>query len=393
MKKILINCYEYPPEVHGGVGSFSRDLAEGLVSIGWQVYVVGIYYENNSPDLISRKEEIINGVNIIRLPQSNVNNVRLRIIFDRINLYKEIVKLHKKVKFDLLESPESTGWFPLGSPVRPFVVRMHGSQIYFDTLLERPPSRLWHWLEKRTIKKADALVAVSNYCGEKTLEFCGFRKDFVTIYNGIDIEKILKVKNEISSINYNDTYGRYIVFANSVIKKKGVEELISAFNIIGFEYPDLNLVIIGKSLGKVNNKPYTEYLYTLLDIDLHHKMFFTGWLNHHSDVFKILDKCGIAVYPSHMEGQGIAPTEAMILGKPVIFMNNGPGPEVIDHLKSGYLVNTKYPEAIAEAIRTLLDDKVLAEDIGEEAILKVYKDFDKSKWLQNNLEFYNKLFN
>ena len=147
MRKILLNCYEYPPEVHGGVGSFTRDLAENLVKDGWTVYVIGIYYSNNSPNLKKKIIEEINGVKVIRMRQSFLSFQRLNLIFDRLKIYREIKKLDKEINFDLFESPESTGWFPFGTPKKPFVVRIHGAQIYFDNLLNRKGSRLWHIFE------------------------------------------------------------------------------------------------------------------------------------------------------------------------------------------------------------------------------------------------------
>ena len=34
--------HEYPPDSHGGVGSFTRDLAEGLVQAGDKVTVIAV---------------------------------------------------------------------------------------------------------------------------------------------------------------------------------------------------------------------------------------------------------------------------------------------------------------------------------------------------------------
>ena len=389
MKKILLNCYEYPPEIHGGVGSFTRDLAENLVKNGWIVYVIGIYYHNNSPNLKKKIIEEVNGVKVIRMRQSTFLFARLNIILDRLKIYREIKKLDKEIHFDLFESPESTGWFPLGSPIKPFVVRIHGAQIYFDNLLNRKGSTLWHFFETETIKKAGFLIAVSSFCGNKTLEICGINKKFKTIYNGIDTKKIL---NASVNSNYNtQMFGNYIVFANSVIKKKGVEELILAFNLLAERHPDYNLVIIGKSLGKINGVPYIEYLKTLINKQYSKRVFFIGWLDKHEDVFKLISDSKIAVYPSHMEGQGIAPTEAMILGKPVIYMKSGPGPEVIDHMVNGYLVDTLNTTDIANAMQVLIEDKELSETLGENAILKVKKDFDKDDWIKKNIELYNSI--
>lgn len=385
-KKILINCYEYPPSIHGGVGSFTRDLAEGAVKLGINVHVIGVY----NPILLKLDkiiDENINGVRVIRIPQSNFPIPQLKVLIDRLKLFIIIKRLHKIEKYDILESPESTGWFPLFIPVRPFIVRLHGAQVFFDNELKRKGSRLGYYLEKRTIKNADSLIAVSNYCGNKTLSLLKINKEFKTIYNGIDIDKI---DSQIKAKKNSNT----IVFANSVIKKKGVEELIKAFNLIGNDIPEFKLIIIGKSLGLVKGYGnYIDYLKTLIEDQLQDRVIFTGWLATHSSVIEYLSSANVCVYPSHMEGQGIAPTEAMALRKPVIFMNNGPGPEVITNNYSGLLVNTKSPQEIATAIITIIKNNELAEKFGINAREAVENKFNKKLWLEKNMEFYKNLLN
>lgn len=386
-KKILINCYEYPPSIHGGVGTFTRDLAEGLVGKGWEVTVIGIYYDNLLP-LEKIIEEQINGVRVIRLPQSKFKLSSINIILDRIRLFFYIRNLHKKEKFDLFESPESTGWFPFGAPVAPLVVRMHGAQIYFDTELKRQGSRLWHLFEKQIIKKAHHLIAVSDYCGRKTLSLIG-QKDraFDVVYNGIDIQRIDEIANNIKSKKMDF---RNIVFANSVIKKKGIEELIQAFNGIARDYENTRLIVIGKSL-KNTGPNYFDELRKLVDPQYIDRVVFTGWLDNHYQVIRYLAQAEICVYPSHMEGQGIAPVEAMALKKPVIFMAGGPGPEVVAHNKEGLLVDTKSPKEIEKAIRFYLDNKSIAEEHGKAARRKAEERFDKSNWIMQNLKLYQKI--
>ncbi len=383
--KILLNCYEYPPFVHGGVGSFCRDLAEGLVKNGHNVHVIGIY----NPILLNSKKiiiEKINGVQITRIPQSKIKPAQLQVIYDRIRLFYIIRKINIIEKFDLFESPESTGWLPFFVPIRPFVVRLHGAQIFFDTELKRKGSRLGHFFEKLTIKNADCLVSVSNYCGNRTLDLLKINREFKTIYNGVDYEKFQLVMNEVDTKILPN-----IVFANSVIPKKGVEELLKAFNIIGKEFPDLNLIIIGKSLGLYNGKNnYTKFLNELIDSDLKNRVTFTGWLDKHVDVIKYLATAKVCVYPSHMEGQGIAPTEAMALGRPVIFMENGPGPEVIEDGISGLLVDTTSVLAISEAIRQIIQNTEFANKIGLNAKVRVFEKFNKKRWLIENEIFYQK---
>lgn len=386
-KKVLINCYEYPPSIHGGVGSFTRDLAEGLTSNGWDVTVIGIY-QSNILKLDKKVDEVIKGVRVIRIPNSLSKFGRLNILFDRWRLWKAIKELHKRENFDLFESPESTGWLPFGSPIRPFIVRIHGAQIFFDNELGRAGSRLWHYFEKATIRKADHLIAVSQYCGERTLSLIQEKeKLFKVIYNGIDLDKIDKVKLEFNGLHQTND----IVFANSVIPKKGVEELIKAFNSIANSVPESRLIIVGKSLGRTKHgQPYLEYLKSLISSDVLHRVIFTGWLDSHVDVLRYLSTAKLCVYPSHMEGQGIAPTEAMALEKPVLFMENGPGREVIENEFEGLLINGRDPKNIADGILKVFNDYNKARVLGKNARKKVESTFDKKEWLKVNIAAYER---
>ena len=390
MPCILLNCYEYPPSIHGGVGTFTRDLAEGLTREGWTVWVIGVYSSSLYP-LSHVTNEVKNGVNIVRIPQANTRVSLINMFIDRFRLYFYSKKLHYIHKFDIMESPESTGWYPFGSPIKPFVVRLHGAQVFFDAELSRKGSRLWHFFENLTIRNANFLVAVSKYCGNRTLEIIKYKKKFSTIYNGVDVDKILLMATDKTEPLLTDPY---IVFANSVIPKKGIEELLLAFNTIAVEYPTLKLVVVGKALGmKTVGQTYLSYLTTLINPDIQSRVIFTGWLAEHSDVFNYLKHAKICIYPSHMEGQGIAPTEAMLLGRPVIFMENGPGPEVIDDRIDGLLVNTKSIKAIEGAIKELLLNADFCSELGLEAVEKVKTRFNKQTWLKDNISLYSNLIN
>ena len=67
---ICLICNEYPPSNHGGIGSFTKDLAEGLVANGFYVSVIGVY-SKYVLDIKEPMTEIINGVHIERYPFKN----------------------------------------------------------------------------------------------------------------------------------------------------------------------------------------------------------------------------------------------------------------------------------------------------------------------------------
>ena len=63
----------------------------------------------------------------------------------------------------------------------------------------------------------------------------------------------------------------------------------------------------------------------------------------------------LVAYPSYYEGQGLIPLEAMASGTPVVTVNDGPLPEMVDDTVGG-LFDINQPETLAVAINELLSD-------------------------------------
>ena len=91
-----------------------------------------------------------------------------------------------------------------------------------------------------------------------------------------------------------------------------------------------------------------------------------------------------------METFGIAPVEAMSVGKPTIFSRTGPGPEIIEDGVSGLLCDPRDPKDIATKLDAILDNSQLAADLGRRARERVLKQFNKKDWIPRNLEYYRR---
>ena len=60
-----------------------------------------------------------------------------------------------------------------------------------------------------------------------------------------------------------------------------------------------------------------------------------------------------------MEGQGVVPLEAMIMGLPVVATRSGGLSEIVRHEQTGLLVKERSPEDIAQATCRILEDDTL----------------------------------
>ena len=381
---VCLICEEYPPAPHGGNGSLYSDLAEGLVGAGHRVTVVGIY-PNEILAKLKEPDRAKPNLRIVRLPQSpNFLRYRPRALWERRRLLQWLKREHRENPIDVIEAADYAGWLNGGGPKGvPTVIRMGGSNLFFDSELKRPGDPFEHKLERNTVARATHLAAVSNFCAQRTLQLCGLSdRPCTAIHNAVDTTLFAPDTSV-------PTEPGLIVFVNSINPKKGIEQLVDAMNIVCKSHANARLVVIGQDTQKkVNGKTYVEQLQARVQPEYRDRVIFTGRLDRHTGVLPYLRKAAVCCYPSHMETFGIAPVEAMALGKPTIYSKSGPGPEVIEHGVSGLLCDPFDPKDIAAKISSILHDPVAATRLGENARKLAVEKFDKANWIRKNVEFF-----
>lgn len=380
---ILFVCNEYPPCNHGGIGSFTKDLAEGLVAKGFSVSVVGIY-NSDVFRLSLPSQEIISGVNVYRYPEKKVSGFpRFKALLNRIYLLKVIRKLHCDKTVDVIECPDSQGWLALGAPKGiSLITRLHGGEAYFGHELQRPFSRLNGMLEKWQFKKSNRLVSVSHYTAKKTLKIFNLEKDYEVIYNSV------RVPRSFLNLDENSFVRGRIVFTGSLIPKKGVQELILAMNTVLKLYPHAELHLAGKNNLILGNERYQDFLSGLLSDELLQRVKFLGPLDREKELFPLLSSAEVCCYPSYSEAFALAPLEAMAMGKAVVFTKLSSGPEAIVHGESGLLCDPKNPSDIAKNIIKLLENKSATDQLRVKARSRIENNFSYPEWLQKNIHCY-----
>ena len=82
----------------------------------------------------------------------------------------------------------------------------------------------------------------------------------------------------------------------------------------------------------------------------------------------------LVVYPSYYEGQGLIPLEAMASGTPVVTVDHGPLPEMVDE-SVGRLFVMGDPDSMAGAIMAELADPEMLQEKGEAGRRRVLEKF------------------
>jgi glycosyltransferase involved in cell wall biosynthesis len=97
------------------------------------------------------------------------------------------------------------------------------------------------------------------------------------------------------------------------------------------------------------------------------------------------------LFPSRLEGFGIAPAEAMACGRPVVSTNAAALPEVVDHGQNGFLCPRNDVAAYAARVVELGEDPELRRRFGEHGRAKVVRCFGYDQLAAGLIGVYRRL--
>lgn len=173
-----------------------------------------------------------------------------------------------------------------------------------------------------------------------------------------------------------------LLFAGRLAPQKGVGDLLAALDLLQHVRPDLRTIIVG-------NGPLREHLEdTTRAFRLDGSVRFLG---HRDDVPRLLAASDCLVLPSLYEGLPNVVLEAMQFAKPVIATAAPGTTEVVTHNETGLLVPLSDPPSLARAIRTLVDDRDLANRLAAAGRARVDVDFRADSMVTQFAELYEQL--
>ncbi|MFQ5645923.1 MAG: glycosyltransferase family 4 protein [bacterium] len=204
-------------------------------------------------------------------------------------------------------------------------------------------------IKKKTVaalSQADLVTSPSLALWKSSVDLAGNPEKNLRIPHGID--------PRIFQAGYSgDLKTPYIIYLGRLQKMKGVNLLIESFKKVISVCPDLRLLIVGDGEERVNLVEQS------LKAELSGKIIFTG-VKTGREKFAALAGAELLVCPSLKEAFGIAVTEAMALGLPVVGFDTAGVNELVKHGYNGFLA-PKYDTAmLAGHIIKLLQDKKTA---------------------------------
>jgi len=243
------------------------------------------------------------------------------------------------------------------------------------------------WIEKKTLKKAKHIIAVSNMVKEHIIKDYDIPEGKITvIYNGANINNINEDEiNRRKSILLKEfpiaKEKPIILFVGSGFKRKGVEEFLHILSKIESTF---HAFVVGKE------KKLKKYIELSKHLQLENKVTFTG---PRKDVENFYAASDIFLFPTHYEPFGLVVLEAMGFGNAII-TTESKYCGASELLKFETKMNAPDDYSIVSYINQLLNDSSLLYSIQQknmqiaknytieknaEKIMQLIKDLDENK--------------
>jgi glycosyltransferase involved in cell wall biosynthesis len=255
---------------------------------------------------------------------------------------------------------------------RPYIVHLHGGG--FTRFYESESSPLGRRLIRGTLGHAALVIALSEEWRERVLRICPTARVEV-LHNAVAIPD----RRGLQRLEGREPT---LLFLGHLLRDKGVYDLVRAFGLLAPRFPGLKLV-----LGGVGDIDAVRQLATQLEIP--ERVTCPGWLDPEGKTAALASST-VFILPSYAEGMPMALLEAMSWGMPVIATPVGGIPQVVDHGVNGLLVAPGDIEALAAAIRKLLEDRALRERLGAAARATVVGGFSLEEALAKLSAIYDR---
>lgn len=205
-----------------------------------------------------------------------------------------------------------------------------------------------------SIREARMITAVSRFTADLVKKDINLSKEIRVIYNGVD-QNLFIPQNCASPENKKNII---VLFSGNLTRRKGAQWLIP----------------IAERLKKNITIMYTSGLQPKGLWPKHHRLQCLGSVPY-PKMPEIYQQSDILLFPTVREGFGLAATEAMACGLPVVATDCSSLPELIDNGKGGFLCPIGDVAAFAEKINFLAENPKLRREMGGYNRAKVEKMF------------------
>jgi glycosyltransferase involved in cell wall biosynthesis len=354
---------EYPPDTGwGGIGSYTYEMAHGLVDAGHRVTVIaraatkrGVWEDE--------------GVIVHRIfPTPDWGRFRGLWRLNHVwpgfawSAMRRVREVHRSTPIDVVESAENRadGFFLSFFPASPpRVVRLHTAWIFVDQLNGVHPSfkkRLIYAQEKWTIRRAHAVTAPSKAVVDLTSSWVKFRAQTYV------------VPNPVNTVTFSPDCNRNsgeILFAGRLEQRKGLRTLIEVVPEVLRRCPGTSFRFVGADGRDEAGRSWRDQVMQKVPASDRSRIRFEHVRR--AELVERYQQAAVSVLASEWENFPYAVLESMACETPVVATNVGGLPEFVENGVTGLLIPPNQPPALADALCAMVSDEARRREMGRQA--------------------------
>jgi phosphatidylinositol alpha-1,6-mannosyltransferase len=361
--KLLLITQDFPPD-YGGIHTYCYELVQQFSAMAEEVTVIAPAKAGSA----SADETL----------PAKVIRIRCSDILLGFALWPRIKKILNETEPDVIFHAQ---WNTLVASARArrlgftgkVVCAAHGRELLLGgkNVLA---NRILNLYRKPMLRLPDLWLPVSRYTAGLLDERHGISGDGVKVVsNGTDPLRYRTVSSSFRERFAIREDEWLLVTAARLVKRKGVEDVIEAVNLLKERHPGLKCLIAGNGPEKARLEQLTRQNGTAGRIEFTGKIPFDELPAFYSaaNAFVMVPR----TLEPDVEGFGIVYLEANACGLPVIGSRSGGVPDAVIHEHTGLLVGEARPDQLAAAVERLIRNPEEARRFGQQGRERVVQSF------------------
>lgn len=173
-----------------------------------------------------------------------------------------------------------------------------------------------------------------------------------------------------------------VVLVARMLWDKGIQEYVTAAQLLRQQGVKVRCLLVG-GVDQDNRASLDEATLQRWNAE-----GVVEWLGFRTDVAQLLTQADIACLPSYREGLPKALLEAMAAGLPCVTTDVPGCREAVRHGDNGLLVPARHPEALAQALKQLIEDPAMRARMGARGRERVQQEFSSQQVIAQTLALY-----
>jgi glycosyltransferase involved in cell wall biosynthesis len=324
--------------------------SETFIQVHKNYFDANVFYYHNDVTLLENEGPISlsNG-------RKGIQRIKLNLHLSKLSFWElSIINSFKKHRIDKVYAeygPTGVQIMPICKKMNlPLIVNFHGVDASEKSILDNYKEKY-----KELFDYAEHIVVVSKLMREKLISL-GAKPEIITYTPCAPNDDFFKFKPTFSENAF--------IAVGRLVDKKAPYYTILAFQEVLKKYPDAKLYFCGEGILYNTCINLANYL------EMSNNVVFLGSVSA-KDLKKLYEQVvgfvqhSITALNGDMEGTPVAVLEASAAGLPVIATKHAGIPDVIQHEKTGLLVNEHDVRKMSEYMMLLLGNKDYAKSLGE----------------------------